>query len=566
MTPLTAQQTLARAKSVFRSGGATGLRDLLKLLETLSTDIYRVSLSELSDVIEKDPAVLTRLITVANTLGHNPGMAPIGTITQAIHQVGFNRIRSLAVSIMLLDKTGSAKNPPEQQEASTQALCAGLLAQGCAAQLGTLDPDIAFACAMLRHLGDIVLPAVSLELFRAVIKAPKAKSRDAACQELFGLTPLELSRELLQSIRLPEEISHSLRACHPELMRSVATKFEARLLAVSELGSRLARHALDPDSTSETFPATAQATAQAFAHLVPGAPQLVEAAMIHTTECFESFLRSSGLSSLPAQSLRRLKMHVHFMAVDDPASPTAPETRAPGSTTTDLSNRVAAPAAPSTATTPWDETETEALAVAGDESPREAQSDSEENVPTGAAGTDPATPWDSTLGDAISFSSQPLAPARGDPIAAALTSARDSLKADECWFFRPPAGGTIFDLIATVGRECAEFQIDASVRFGERSVFGLCLSRQEVVALHDANDPKIVPYLPTWWRDLADAPRAVALIPVKPEGAAMTRSLVLIGWRTPRHLAFSAEQVVLVHQLCAHLTSGEARLPAMAKS
>jgi HD-like signal output (HDOD) protein len=57
-----------------------------------------VNLDELSELIEKDTTILAKVITVANTVAHNPGIAPVATISQAIHQIGFHRIRSLALS------------------------------------------------------------------------------------------------------------------------------------------------------------------------------------------------------------------------------------------------------------------------------------------------------------------------------------------------------------------------------------------------------------------------------------------------------------------------------------
>ena len=43
MTPLTAQQTMDRAKAVLQSGAASGLPELLKLIESLSIDIDKVN-------------------------------------------------------------------------------------------------------------------------------------------------------------------------------------------------------------------------------------------------------------------------------------------------------------------------------------------------------------------------------------------------------------------------------------------------------------------------------------------------------------------------------------------
>jgi hypothetical protein len=81
----------------------------------------------------------------------------------------------------------------------------------------------------------------------------------------------------------------------------------------------------------------------------------------------------------------------------------------------------------------------------------------------------------------------------------------------------------------------------------ERSVFGVCLQRREVVIIHDTSDKALAPYLPDWFRRANGAPSAFALIPV---GTTDTPSaLLLIGWGTPRRVALTASQLALIHQI-----------------
>ena len=47
----------------------------MKLIETLSTNIGETTISEIAELIEKDPAVLCRLLCIANTIVHNPNVA-----------------------------------------------------------------------------------------------------------------------------------------------------------------------------------------------------------------------------------------------------------------------------------------------------------------------------------------------------------------------------------------------------------------------------------------------------------------------------------------------------------
>jgi len=503
MTPLSAQQTLDRAKDVLKSGRGAGLPELLKLIETLSTDIYKVNLDELSELIEKDTTILAKVITVANTVAHNPGIAPVATISQAIHQIGFHRIRSLALSLMLIENTGGTGNPPEQREAAALALCSGLFAQSCAEQLGNLDPELAFASATLRHFGNIVMPAISLEHARAAVERLKTKPEDIAYRGVFGLTPIELTRRLLAASRLPEEVNRSLRDCQPESMGGMATTFEARLLGVADLAGRLARHALEDAADSETFLSRSRLTARKFERFLPAACDLIEPAILHTNERLQSFLRCSGVSSLPTPSLARMRMHAHYLvppegtdaiATAPAVTPASPPDSVPVSIPSpEVSAEAAAPLAtpaipaeipvpPESVATLAEPTEKAASPVSAHSAPVEIPGD------FSLAGDAPANADDAWLG--------------------ALNALVKGLGAHEAWLFLRPPGGQSFALVRGIGEQWQSVKSKAAVRTDQRSVFGVCLSRGENIFIQDSADPKLTPYLPSWFHEAAGRPGA----------------------------------------------------------
>ncbi len=559
VTPLTAQQTLDRAKVALQSGAAAGLPELLQLLESLSTDYLKVNLDELSILIEKDAAVLAKVITVANTLAHNPGIAPVATITQAIHLIGFQRIRSLTVSMMLLENTAGSRNPPEQRDAATEALCAGLFAQSCAAQLGTVEPDVAFSAATLRHFGYILFPAISIEHTREVTERLKTKPHDIAYRGMFGLTPIELTRRILASARLPEEVTQTLRDFDPEKLSGIASKFETRLTAISELGSRLAKHALGPSSADETFLGQARMTARKFERLIPNACDMVEPALMKTDENIQSFMSSTGVT-MPTKNLGRISMHVnHILAPADAAPPTdgsQPATSATPAAPTKVPHTPDAetvPAAPGVEVAP-STTPTVEVVVPTPPAPLPPAvlppPTRVEIIPPAPAKTTSTTkPWDEDLKKSSAFAAAPIAPAE-PPLSAALALARDGLQADVCWLFQKLEGGTSLSLVGGTGPHWVAVQPSAALRAEDRNVFGVSLSRREVVVLHDTHDPAILRYLPDWWKSAENMPRAFALVPIQVGPNVI--GLALAGWNLPRHVNVSAFQVGLAQQICAH--------------
>lgn len=505
LIPLTAQQTLERARSVLESGRGASLPELLKLIETLSLNLAEVTVSELAELIEKDAVILTRVIAVANTLAHNPGIAPLATVSHAIHRLGYNRIRTIAVSLMLLETAGSSSTT-EQRDAAAIALGSGLVAQGLAISRGTHDPELAFACAALRNFGRIIMAALSPEHAREAIRRARELSDADAHLAVFGLTSVELSRQLLSSGRLPEEVVRTLRDYEPETLGSSATTFDTRLIGLADLGGRLATLALDAREGPDAFNRKSAELHRRFARVVPDAIEHTKHALHYADQRLSSYSRCNGVRTLPTVSLRRIRLRLDDLSPSTPRADAADDTTAP-------------------------------LAPAPD------QPLSSPTLPAVAAPNHEIPP-------AYTPAAPLVAVPAPDPWLAALTGARDAASADLCWVFLPVDGGPIFSLARRSDTSGLLPGIaSATFRTAERNVFGVCLSRLEIVVIHDTGHRTIAPYLPTWWPELRAKPDAFAILPVRTD--ATVHAVFLVGWHRARRIALGSDQASTIER-CAH--------------
>lgn len=510
VTPLSAPQTLERARALFASGRGAALPELLKLIETLSLDVSAVTISELAELIEKDAVVLEKVLSVANMLANNPGAAPLSTLSQAIHRLGYNRIRTIAVSLMLLETSGGGC-PPEQREAATQALCAGLMAQGAAEELGTHDSELVFACAALRGFGRIVMAAIAPELTREALKLTPPLSPSAAFRQCYGLTPLELSQRVLSCSRLPEEVKRTFRECEPEALHGVSSTYDARLLGITDFGCRLSELALAPHEGADAFADKSAVLARRFGRLIPGAENIMSSVLARADHRLASFSRCQGSRALPAQSLSRL----HHRAASKPALELLPHDPAP-------------------------ELSCSSGHLEGE--PADVAPTSDVTAAAGSATSDALA--SETLPLPLDFDFAELAEPEGTTPDTALAAIRHALQADACWLFQRAPGATTLrhSGLDPVG----SLSSLAVVRDGERTVFGVCLSRQEVVVLHDTREPKILRYLPSWWDAIVNAPCAFALIPITESG--QVTALVMAGWEAPRRVMLADTDVALTQE------------------
>lgn len=531
---MSAAQTSDLARSALRSGKGVGFPELLKLIEALTTNLANATIADIAELIEQDAAVMSQLLAVANTIVYNPHVAPLSSVPHAIHQVGFQRIRSLAVSLMLIENTGAVGKPPEQREAAAHALCSGLLAQGWAHALGTLDPEVVFAGAVLRQLGYIVLPGVALEHYREAQRRQKTKQEDAAYRSVFGITPLELSRRILSDSRLPQQILRSLRPSDPEMAMHMTISDDARLLGLVDLGGRLAGLALDSNSSAEVFGRKSRGLARKYDRLLPGVSELLEPALVYADERISSLSRTTATTALPVTVVLRMKSRLR--RVDPPA------------TTTELGNAaVGIAAAP--APTPRDKS------VVGEDVATSA-----DGVQSGSTAAAPAAkgeapvkprhhPWadeSSMENDSSDQRKRPRAAVSPqtnsttvvNPWEAAVATLRESFEASEIWIFLPETRSAHLVAAQGSGGRWKEHWFRASVRHDERSVFGVCLTRRQMVAIHNTADPSIQRYLPEWFRRAPTRPGAFLIIPLSEPNY----GLGVIAWLNARPVAPTTAQ------------------------
>src|SRR6478736_875851 len=144
-----AAQTVDRARSAMQSTQIASLPEVVKLLRTLTGNNQQVSVIELADVIRNDPLVTAKVIGAANMLAYNPKGVEVTSVNQAIHVIGYERIRTLAMSLMLAEQVSRTQSPDVQREYAAQSLMAGCIAQTLAGGQVMLDKQRAFICAAL---------------------------------------------------------------------------------------------------------------------------------------------------------------------------------------------------------------------------------------------------------------------------------------------------------------------------------------------------------------------------------------------------------------------------------
>ena len=134
--------------------------------------------------------------------------------------------------------------------------------------------------------------------------------------------------------------------------------------------------------------------------------------------------------------------------------------------------------------------------------------------------------------------------------AALLDAVQAGLGASECLLFSAPPASKAVPLVAGIGSLYRDLNIgpDLSVVTGERTVLGVCLSRNENIMIHHAQEEKIQAYLPAWLKGQSKL-GAFVLLPLG-DGPKVGGVLVA-GWAQAWQIVLPPECVKSVRTMLA---------------
>lgn len=180
---------------------------LARLTRLLESDSDAVPV--LADVILSDLALTQRLLRIANTLPYRVGPQAVTTVTRAIMLLGFDQVRSVALSVVLIEGLLGGR-AGELREELHRSLLAGSLArellQGSAAEEAAI-------AAMFRGVGRLLVAVFAPQAARRI----RALARDerlteaAAARRVLGRSHDELTAMALRDWGLPERIQAAVQ-------------------------------------------------------------------------------------------------------------------------------------------------------------------------------------------------------------------------------------------------------------------------------------------------------------------------------------------------------------------
>jgi HD-like signal output (HDOD) protein len=198
----------------------------------------QASLDQVAEVLTLDPALVARLLRIANSALYN-FPSSIDTVTRAVTLLGVRQVHDLVLASSVVSSFAGVENALlDMNTFWYRSVQSGILVRTLAEGAGMRDGESLFVRGLLHDLGHLVLYHHYPEQCRAALAAANDDyaALPAAEQRLIGCDANSLTAELMSVWRLPEvfQLSYTYLAepqCAPRHQREIGMLHIATALA-----------------------------------------------------------------------------------------------------------------------------------------------------------------------------------------------------------------------------------------------------------------------------------------------------------------------------------------------
>ncbi|HET8808148.1 MAG TPA: HDOD domain-containing protein [Methylophaga sp.] len=195
---------LSEDKMPVFSNTVTEVTNVVSSQDTSAVDVARVIL--------RDAALTGRLLKMANSMHYNRQGQVISTVSRAVMVIGFEQVKALALTLVLVDSLADGKQRQKLIEEMAQSFHAAIQAQELAVKMKLPQAEDIFIAALLSRLGNMAFWAFADNQAEQILDLINKQSmpEEAAEMEVLGFTLQSLTRGLSEAWLLGDMLEKSL--------------------------------------------------------------------------------------------------------------------------------------------------------------------------------------------------------------------------------------------------------------------------------------------------------------------------------------------------------------------
>jgi len=181
------------------------------IFKTLNADL---TVGEMATSVLSDFSLSQKVIRLANSAMYRSFGGEVTTVSRAILVLGVEAISHLTLGIQLLDYFhGVAPNRPQAARALQRALVAAEITRALSQARGINEGEEAVVCSLMHHMSRMLLVFYFPEEWERVeaLCASHPMTENEACQEVLGVSMVEIAEAAARKWRLPGLIAHAMK-------------------------------------------------------------------------------------------------------------------------------------------------------------------------------------------------------------------------------------------------------------------------------------------------------------------------------------------------------------------
>ncbi|MCH6258064.1 HDOD domain-containing protein [Puniceicoccaceae bacterium K14] len=269
MTISKRHNTIATIENALQNKKSAAIGDILEIIQKIASNASSLSINELADLISRDPTMVERVISSANTIAFKASVPPVLTVSQAIHTIGYEKVRNLAVALVFSENATKRNTSYEQRENAALSVCSGLMAKNLSCtNANEIEPEFAFVCATLRNFGKLLLSSFLLREYQRAKSNVSEMGEDEAFIHEFGITSLDLGTHFLRTKNVPNAILQTIKKIPEEILAYPATEKE-KPAVLSAISAQVCQIAFDDELSPEDFESSLKDTITFYNACIP---------------------------------------------------------------------------------------------------------------------------------------------------------------------------------------------------------------------------------------------------------------------------------------------------------
>ncbi len=200
------------------------------------------SASRLAKLILQDPSMTVRLLKMANSPFFNPNRSPVNTISRAIVLLGFKIVRSMCMSIAIIDSMVEGEDKKQVVAELGNCFHAAVQAREIATRRHDKAPEEVFIASLLKNMGKFAFWTFARKIDKnSALLLNKLSNRAGAStesdeNEVLGFSLQDLSAALNQEWKLSPLLDETLSSKNHQDPRVVSVTLAHEIANTSRKG------------------------------------------------------------------------------------------------------------------------------------------------------------------------------------------------------------------------------------------------------------------------------------------------------------------------------------------